>query len=471
MQFTTLSFAWFFLATLTVSWMLRRVRTAQKVFLLVASCAFYAGWDLRLLGLLAGATVANWAFAHVIARARRLRRFWLVVGLVANVGYLGFFKYYGFFQEGFTHVAQLLGLSSHLPILELLLPLGISFYTFQNIAWLVDVYRAQTRPAKLLDFALFVSFFPKFAAGPICRTKDLLPQIEAPAPERIDVSRAAALIASGLFKKVFIASFLATRVVEDCFVAPENYGSLELVVALFAYSVQVFCDFSGYSDLARGLAILLGFELPENFDSPYAATNIGDFWRRWHMSLSTWLREYLYFPLGGSRGGTVRTCVNLMITFVLSGLWHGASWNFVIWGAIHGAALCVHKLWRDHQRARGQTQPSRAPLFVFASWFVTFNLCVFARVFFKAPDLATALAYFEGLGGPLRGGAGVDLTVLAVIALGLSLNFVGRPLQRLFVEAHVRLPWVLRPVAWTAVALVLFALEPADVAPYIYFQF
>ncbi len=280
------------------------------------------------------------------------------------------------------------------------------------------------------------------------------------------------LIASGVFKKVFLATFLATHAVEDAFVAPENYGSLELLLALYAYTVQVFCDFSGYTDLGRGLALLLGFELPENFDSPYAATNIGEFWRRWHMTLSTWLREYLYFPLGGSRGGHLGDVPELDDHLrAQRALARGLVGVRDLGRDPRRRALRAQALARSPAGARERGEARTRLAFVAMSWFVTFHLCVFARVFFKAADLSTAWLYLQHLFGPVRGEAGVDLTVVAVTLIGLSLNFVGRPLQRAAIAAHAWLPRGLRPIAWSAIAFLLLALRPGDVAPYIYFQF
>lgn len=476
MPFTSIPFAYCFVLVLTLTWALRRWHGVQKWVLLAASYLLYAGWDVRLLGLLITSSIVNWALGEAIARSddARSRRRWLWAGVAANLSFLGLFKYYDFFRQTFTGVAGWLGFSAHLPMLELVLPLGISFYTFQALAYLFDLERGTgIRARNPLDFLLFQALFPQLVAGPICRSRQLLPQIIEPSARKSpDVTRAIGLVASGLFKKAVIASFLATRIVEDAFVAPENHSSVELLLGLYAYTIQVYCDFSGYTDLVRGLGLMLGFELPENFRAPYAATSVGEFWRRWHMTFSSWLRDYLYFPLGGSKRGALRTYRNLMLTFLACGLWHGASWGFVLWGGIHGVALCLHKALRDFRRARGAdlSQPP-SPAWAIAGWFTTFHLCVFARVFFHAPDVETAWSYLVSMLRFTARGEGLDLWVVSVALLGLSLHFIGAHLRSAFEAVHARIPWPARPAVWGALGVLLLTLTPDAVAPFIYFKF
>jgi len=475
-QFTSIPFAYFFLLTLTLTWLVRPWRRVQKGVLLSASYFFYGYLDLRLLALLLVSSVMNWALGEAIAKStsRLHAKHWLWLALGLNLLTLGFFKYYGLLQRTVESVSSGLGLSMHLPLMEVFVPLGISFYTFQAISYLVDLYRGDgVRAHRLLDFLLFMGFFPKLVAGPITRSRQFLVQITGHAERRIpDLSRAIWLIASGFFKKAFIASFLATRLVEDAFVAPENHSSLELLVALYAYSIQVFCDFSGYTDFARGFGLLLGFELPENFNAPYAATSIGEFWRRWHMTFSAWLRDYVYYPLGGSKGHPLRTAMNLVVTFLICGLWHGANWKFVIWGGIHGVALALHKLMRDYRRGRGVDIEGPQPWYWLAGgWFITFHLTVFARVFFQSPDLSTAGTYISTLFELTGTGRGLDLGVIVVSLIGLGLNFHGQRSRAMLLKLHDSLPWQIRPAVWVAVGLALVAIKPSAVAPFIYFQF
>lgn len=476
MAFPSLPFAYFFLVTVTVAWSLRPWRTLQKVFLLLASYVFYARWDPRLLALLFGVSLSNWVLGRAIegARSARTRRAWLASGVVANVALLGTFKLYDFFRASVGSFAELLGLSAHLPLLEIFLPVGISFYTFQGIAYLVDVYRRDAVEAPpLLDFLLFMGFFPKLLAGPICRSRELLPQIMGPGPASIpDPSRAVVLIASGLFKKMVLASFLATSMVDDAFLMPRDYSSLELLVAIYAYTAEVYLDFSGYTDLARGLALLLGFELPENFRYPYAATNIGEFWKRWHITFSRWLRDYVYFPLGGSRRSRPRTYLNLLLTFGLCGIWHGSQWTFVIWGLCHGVALAAYKMSLDVRRDLGRAK-SGPPRWWWAAagWFATLAFCAFARVFFKASDMTVAGEVFSGLARLTVRGRGIDPTVVFVTGIGIAMNLVGRPIFERCVRVHARIPAVARPAAWVLAGVLMLAMKTRDVAPYIYFGF
>jgi D-alanyl-lipoteichoic acid acyltransferase DltB (MBOAT superfamily) len=474
--FPTVPFAVFFLVVLGASWAIRRSRRAQKLFLLAASYFFYGWWDVRFLGLLFASSVIDYLAGELIVRSRTraTRRAWLLASILTNLSLLGFFKYYNFFQSSMADLANLLGLEAHLPVLEVILPVGISFYTFQTLAYTFDLYLGRGVKAKsLIDFLLFVSFFPQLVAGPICRSRDLLPQLMGEAPVRIpNLPQAISLIASGLFKKMVLATFLATHLVNDAFIAPENYSAFELWIGVYAYTAMVYCDFSGYTDMARGLGLLLGFHLPENFNAPLAATDIGDFWRRWHMTYSSWLRDYIYFPLGGSKGHPLRSYLNLFITFAVGGLWHGAHLKFILWGAIHGLALAGYKASLDVRRALGVAVNRARPWwYLVLGWFATFHLCALARVFFRAPDLDAVGRYFERLLDPSVPGRGVELAVLLVASLGIGLNFFGRPLRQAFLALHDRIPRPLWPVAWTALGLILLTLRPSDPAPYIYFQF
>lgn len=478
MAFPSLPFAYFFLFTATVSWALSRRRTWQKVFLLVASYVFYARWDAKLLGLLFGVSLANWLVGRALERAEGMgaRRALLALGVGANVALLAWFKLYDFFRATTASFADFLGLSAHLPVLEIFLPVGISFYTFQGIAYVVDVYRRQAvEKPPLLDFLLFMAFFPQLLAGPVCRSRELLPQIMAPAPESVrDPSRAMVLVASGLFKKMVLSSFLATSALAGAWQVPGDYSSLELVVAVYAYTAEIYLDFSGYTDLARGLSLLLGFELPENFAYPYAATNIGTFWNRWHITFSRWLRDYVYFPLGGSRRSRARTSLNLVVTFVVCGIWHGSQWTFVLWGLAHGVALAAYKISVELRRERGRDPKKvRAPLWwAAAGWFSTLAFCAFARVLFKSADLSMAGEFYARLlSFTARGAAGVDPMVVAVTLFAIGMNFFGRPVFEHCVRLHERLPAPARPVAWVGAGIVMLAIKTEQIAPYIYFGF
>lgn len=476
MLFPTVEFALFFLLVGSIYWALGPSWTRQKLFLLLASYVFYGWWDWRFIALIFASTLVHF---HVALRIRAAtepsaRRAWLLAVIAGNIGLLGFFKYYAFAQTSLDDLARALGLPAPLPVLEITLPIGISFFTFQCLAYVIDVYRERAAPATtLVDFMLFVSFFPQLVAGPICRTDELLPQIQsgASAP-RTELHEAIVLICSGLLKKAVISTFIATHLVDHAFLAPENYSALELLVAAYGYTAVVYCDFSGYTDLARGTSLLLGFRLPENFRGPYAATNIGDFWRRWHITFSRWLRDYIYFPLGGARRARARTYLNLFLTFLFGGLWHGADWKFVIWGAIHGLALAAYKASLDLRRARGIDPSAAKPVwYLVAGWLLTLNLCVFARVFFRAPDLPTAGRYFRSLAELSIRGQGVELAVILATIVGIGLSFCEQRLKNGLAAALERTPRAALPIAWAALAVVVIKARPTDVAPYIYFQF
>lgn len=476
MAFPTLDFAFFFLVTVSVTWMLRRFRTAQKSFLLLASYFFYAQWELRLAALLFAVSFGNWAFGELWHRARpEWRKLVVTTGVVANVGLLCVFKLYDFFRSTVDDFARFLGVEAHLPILEILLPVGISFYTFQGIAYLVDTHRGKAvRPRTLLDFLLFMAFFPKLLSGPICRSNELLPQIQDEAPKQVpNVEEAMTLIASGLFKKVVLAGYLATHMVDGAFQLPSSYSSIELWVAVFAYTAQLYLDFSGYTDMARGLALLLGFRLPENFRYPYAATNIGDFWRRWHITFSRWLQDYVYFPLGGSRRGRYRTYFNQIVTFAVCGIWHGSRWGFVIWGLLHGLGLAVYKFSVDVRRDMGRDPKHARPAWWWkvAGWALTLSFCALVRVFFRAEDLQTAADVFRGLFAFRLYGQGLDLTVVFVTLLSFAIGIWGRPIFDRSMRAFERVPTWARPAVLVGVGIVMLALKPSEIAPYIYFQF
>ena len=299
-------------------------------------------WDWRFVFLLAGCTLWNQVLAVRIWRTRTpsQRKALLFLALAGNLAVLGYFKYYDFFVTSSDNLLSLVGLDMPLEVKSIVLPVGISFYTFMAISYVVDAYRGDFEPTTLEKFAVYLSFFPHLVAGPIVRPAELIPQLETPRnPRRVDTSRAFYLIATGLFKKVVIANYLASSIVDEVFAAPGQHSSLEILIAVYAYAVQIYADFSGYTDIAIGIALLLGFSFPQNFDSPYAATSLQDFWRRWHMTLSRWLRDYVYIPLGGNRGRRpILTYRNLLLTMLIGGLWHGAAWTFVVWGALHGAA-------------------------------------------------------------------------------------------------------------------------------------
>jgi alginate O-acetyltransferase complex protein AlgI len=367
MLFASFDFVLFFLPVLLAYWSLARYPIARWGLLLGSSYFFYCasakpasgGWPTPwyFVGLIVASTLVDYLVAIGIASARQ--RFWrnaaLSVSLVGNLGMLGYFKYSGFLLDVAHDLADLLGAEVMLPTLRVALPIGISFYTFQSLSYTIDVWRGRIQPERsLLRFACYVAFFPQLVAGPIVRAAEFLPQIRAGLKVDVeDVNFAIFRITKGLFKKTVLGDLVAANFTDLVFSSPTEYSSLENLLALYAFTLQIYADFSGYSDMAIGVARLLGFKLPENFDRPYQSRDVGEFWRRWHMTLSTWLRDYVFFPLGGSRGSQARTYFNLWLTMVLVGVWHGASWNFVIYGNLHAAAL-LYSRFNSHQAQRGE---------------------------------------------------------------------------------------------------------------------
>jgi D-alanyl-lipoteichoic acid acyltransferase DltB (MBOAT superfamily) len=471
MLFPTTDFAIFFAVVFAVSWLLNHHRIAWKWFILAASYVFYAWWDPKLAWLLALVSTLAWASALWVERqdddGRRRHR--TVVAVIALLAPLAWFKYYGFFALNLAHGFESLGLEPPLPLLQVLLPIGISFYTFMAISYVVDVSRYEIIPSRFLDVSVYLAFFPHLIAGPIVRGDELIPQIRRERDsQRIDVSRAALLILGGLFKKVVISGALASQIVDPVFGAPNAHGGLEVLIAIYAYAIVIYADFSAYSDIAIGSALLLGFEFPANFDRPYTAISLRDFWRRWHMTLSRWLRDYLYIPLGGSRRGEVRTAINIMLTMLLGGLWHGAGWTFVAWGAFHGVGQVLGR-WRERgARALEIAEPSGWILA--RKRLVTFNLVCLGWVFFRADSMQSA---FEVLGrlGAAGSTALVTPVVVLTIAGMLGVQYLPRdPLARLRV-GFSRLGPVLQGATIAVGMFLVTILGAQGVTPFIYFRF
>ena len=477
MLFPTITFALFFMIVLPVSWLLLPRRRRWKLFMIAASYFFYGYWDWRFCFLLAASTIANQMFATMIHRSDddRVRRRWLMAAVAANLAALGFFKYYDFFVSSATNTLHDVGLEISPQLISIALPIGISFFTFQALSYVIDVYRRTFVPGRILDFAVFLSFFPHVVAGPIVRPAEFMPQLKARHdPRHVDASRAFFLIFIGLFKKVVIANLLATEIVDPVFASPQQHSGLEVLVAIYGYAVQIYADFSGYTDMAIGLALLLGFRFPQNFDSPYTSTSIQDFWRRWHMTLSRWLRDYLYIPLGGNRSGNRRTYFNLMLTMLLGGLWHGAAWTFVVWGAIHGSYLCIEH-WRRERRVRlGLPDLADTARRRWTQRIVTFNLVCFAWIFFRSESIANA---FDILGRLLDPNHWFDASplitvgVLLAIAAGLIEQYIPRAAWGRAMARFSYMAPALQGLVLGAALLVTNTLGPAGVAPFIYFRF
>ena len=463
MLFPTVQFAVFFPVVLALSWALMSRPSLWKPFIVVASYTFYAEASWRFCLLLGGVTLVNQFAARLLAATEndRRRRRVVVAAVALDLGALGVFKYYSFFVQSFADVLHGVGLGAPLPLLTIALPVGISFFTFQAISYVVDVYRRRVVPSSLVDVAVYLSFFPHLVAGPIVRAREFLPQLTGPRdPTRVAVGSGIGLIALGLVKKLVIADYLARSVVDPVFGVPQAYSAPDVALAAYAYTAQIYCDFSGYTDMAIGLALLMGFVFPQNFRSPYRATGFRDFWRRWHMTLSRFLRDFLYIPLGGNRGGRLLTYRNLMLTMILGGLWHGAAWTFVLWGAFHGTGLIVEHAMGGRIRAPGWLR-----------WVVTFHLIVFSWILFRSQSLDLVGAFLGRLVVP---GPATLFSVPVLLAVGaaIGLQLVPvRPLGRI----QARLERLPAPALGAGLALVAIVaagtLSSQGVAPFIYFRF
>jgi alginate O-acetyltransferase complex protein AlgI len=466
-----------FLVTLVPVYWLLRARRRQNVMLLIASYFFYGWWDWRFLGLIFASTLVDFFCAREIARSNnsRKRKLLLAVSITVNLVFLGFFKYFNFFVDSAATVLGTLGLHVSVPVLRVLLPPGISFYTFQELAYIVDVYNRKIEPAEsLVDYALFITLFPHLIAGPIQRPSHLLPQVQN--DRHLDwrkMSDGVMLILTGLFRKVVIAdncALVANSVFSGHFGAPN--GPI-LLLGAYAFAWQIYGDFSGYSDIARGSAQLIGFHFMVNFRQPYLSQSLQDFWRRWHISLSSWLRDYLYIALGGSRHGERKTYRNLFTTMLLGGLWHGANWTFVIWGGLHGAMLAVNRFFQEHWFPRGANSES-AQSTLGGRWLkriVVFHFVCFAWIFFRAGSMSEALSLLHGGGAwgwRLEYGSAIVFLVLFSLPLFLiDLHLEKSGGEYPFAAAGVRTQVLCAGFLTLAIAL----LAGTESSAFIYFQF
>ncbi len=463
MVFPTIEFAVFFPPVLALSWALMSRPRIWKPFILAMSYVFYAAANPRFCLLLGGVTLANQAGAALVQRAGDERRKTLVTATVVTLDLvgLGIFKYYGFFAQDIDRVLSSVGLGLGLPLTTIALPVGLSFFTFQAISYIVDVRRGLCERGSTIDVALYLSFFPHLVAGPIVRAREFLPQLATPRdPKDVAVGSGVFLICLGLVKKVVLADLIARQLVDPVYAVPEAYGGPDVLLALYGYAAQIYCDFSGYTDIAIGLALLMGFVFPRNFDRPYSAKSFREFWRRWHMTLSRYLRDFLYIPLGGNKGGRVKTIRNLMITMVLGGLWHGAAWGFVLWGFVHGAALAVERV------IRGRIS---APAWV--RWLIVFHVVVLAWVLFRAPDFSTAGTVLERLfsGGPATL---FDPVVVIAVVLSIGLQLLPeRPIVALRHRLEAANPVALAAALTVTIIVVGSTVPGGAVPPFIYFQF
>ncbi|MBI2391421.1 MAG: MBOAT family protein [Deltaproteobacteria bacterium] len=511
MSFISLQYALFFTAIFVVFWALRRRHLERTVALVVVSAWFYTRFDYgpshpRLgwtyLAILFCSAVIDFGLSQAIhgvdttPRAlsdrtwgERRRKRLLLVSIVYNLGVLAWFKYTNFGLETARHLLEAVGVHVAPRTLQIVLPIGISFFTFETMSYTIDVYRRELVPPRgrgegldalrswsgaFLEYLLFISFFPHLVAGPIIRPKDMLPQLRRdPELNEDRASEGLFLIAAGLLKKVVIADYLALNHVDRVFDRPEWFSAPEALAAVYGYALQIYCDFSGYTDIALGSALLLGIVLPKNFDSPYKSRSLQEFWHRWHISLSSWLRDYLYIPLGGSHGGPWKTYRNLMITMLLGGLWHGASWNFVVWGALHGAALSVTRMWqrRRERPSRDGERPATRPTVEILQGVLTFHYVCLAWIFFRADGFARARMMLRQIAFGGWHVTNLSRGVVLILALGFVTHLLPDGWYERARRGFVSLPAPAQGALMFLVALVVKTVASTQVVPFVYFQF
>lgn len=469
MLFSSGLFWGLFLLFLPVYSLLRDRRWQMLLFVVLFSFYFYyrcSGW---FVGLLAATSVVDWSLSRLMKRCKSgaARKACVWVSLLTSLGILCYFKYANFFLWNWSALV-----GGNFEPLELILPVGISFYTFQSISYIIDVYKGRVEPTRTwLEYAFFLSFFPALVAGPIVRADYFLPQISnSTHATRREVYIGFWLIILGVVKKAIFADYLA-QYNDLIFNAPGTYSGFETAMGIIGYTMQIYCDFSGYSDMAIGLALILGFKLAQNFNFPYKSQNLTEFWRRWHISLSTWLRDYVYIPLGGNRRGTFRTYLNNFLTMLIGGLWHGAGWKFIFWGAMHGAGLAVHKASRPWLDRLGNGWPVRI-----AAWLITMTVVVLLWVFFRADSFGDAAALISHAVSDFSFSYALPfasartlwliLLILIIVAHALPAGFWDRLGDR-FVDS----PWLVKLIVFLVVIQCVVELQQQDVSPFIYFQF
>ena len=475
MIFNSGFFMFLFLAFVIAYTALKKRTTPRLVFVVVFSYYFYyksSGFYFFLLGIV---TVSDFILAQCIHRTSKkyLKKIFLSISIFIGIGLLAYFKYFNFFGATFAAVVK-----GNFQPSDIFLPVGISFFTFQSLSYTIDVYRRNIEPlSNVLDYAFFVSFFPQLVAGPIVRARDFIPQIRQPLKVTADmIGCGIFFIICGLFKKAIISDYIGINFVDRIFDNPALYSGIENLFGLYGYGLQIYCDFSGYSDMAIGIALLLGFRFNMNFDSPYKSASITEFWRRWHISLSSWLRDYLYISLGGNRKGRIRTYINLFITMLLGGLWHGANWNFIIWGALHGIALAAHKFFRFYLHRDKNDKPPVRSARHWLGVFCTFHFVMFAWIFFRNQSLADCSTIISQIFTNFQPQilwqllSGYKL-VFIFIFIGYALHFTPYRIENYCKCKFVGASLLLKAAITIAIIYAIVQIKSGDVQPFIYFQF
>jgi len=484
--FTRPAFWIFLLIVYTVFTVIYKKTFWRNTWLFVVSIFFYYKSSGFFFILLLLSVIVNFFIGNKLYKTKitKHKKRWVVISVIYNLIWLIYFKYTYFFIELTNNlfgtkievhdwiISSINNISNtHFDASQILLPVGISFYTFQIISYIVDLYRNNVKPIRnILDFGFYVSFFPQLIAGPIVRASSFVPQMYSKYKVHKDeASQALFLILNGLIKKVIIADYISINFVDRVFDSPLSYSGLENLLAIYGYSIQIYCDFSGYTDIAIGLALWMGFRLPVNFNSPYSASNITDFWRRWHISLSSWLKDYLYIPLGGNKKGKVRTYINLFITMLLGGLWHGASLRFIIWGALHGAFLSIHKIW-------SKITPTKKSNLKILKIFLTFHLVTFAWIIFRAENVTIVKNMFLQIFTNFHGELTLEIIkayhiVISLIFIAFIIHWLPKSFKNWYKGKFIDTPLVVK-IAITLITIITLTLfTSSEIQPFIYFQF
>lgn len=507
MLFPTYEFLCFFLITFSAAIFIKTKVKSYKYLLLLVSIVFYSLWNFNLLTLLGTNILINYLILEDTVKGRYRKQF-LIIGLVLNLLYLGFFKYYGFFIDSLFEILNTFKLQFSFPVLQIIVPLGVSFYIFRIISHLIDCYRNQLEIPSLLDYAVYVTYFPQITSGPISRAKEFYIQLNSPQKYDYKIENVIILIISGLFKKYTLSSFLF-QFTQLPFSSPEQYSSFDLILAALAYSCLIYVDFSGYSDLANAISCLLGFKPIQNFNKPYSAVNLQDFWRRWHISLSEWLRDYLYIPLGGNKNGKLRKYLNLLLTMIIGGFWHGAGFNFIIWGILHGIGLIVFNVWKDiykqiqSLKLKSEKPKSKSSTIIYTrkketlykrffilfislwcslkfhislllSRIMTFTFVTVCWIFFNTSNYENAIRFLQTI---FNFNSNVTLIkfniwqLYAVFIIIFCMNFYGNKISNTVIKIMFKQHTLVKTLFASGLLYAVFRLGPNTVAPFIYFNF
>ena len=468
MLFGSFDFFIFFTLVLIINWILKKWSILWRIFLLLVSYYFYSFFDLKFLSLLIIISFVNYFLIKALTIDPKWKKFYLSSSIIFNLIILGIFKYYDFFRVSFSYLFSRIGLPFTFPLLEIILPIGLSFYIFRAISYDVDVYLGKTNSASILNLFLYLAFFPHLLSGPITRSDEFLLQLQRRGMNKIEnPEENLTLILSGLFKKLFIATYLSLYITDDIFAVPENHSFLLILLAVFAYSLVIYFDFSGYSEMAVGFAGLLGLKIPRNFNAPYLSLNVREFWKKWHITLSSWVKDYIYIPLGGNRKGKIRKYLNLMIAMILIGFWHGANFHFIIWGILMGIGLVVYHFWHDFMHLK----PKLTKTSKFISWFVTFNFISFSWIFFRAENMERAKSFLKTLFSFQKIFEPFKLYAFFLFLFGFLFIIFEKKIFRFFVSIQKKMPIFIWIPFILLIFLLIYKLKPDIIPGFIYFNF